>query len=175
MLANTAALASDCASGPALTVWLSRHVHLCRVGSAIIVLDLARDRYFGLTGRSEQTLAAAVSGWPQPSNREALQNGPFLRDETLEIIRNFISQGVLTTREADGKVATPVALDLAAARIAMDANVPRRRGLRFDDVLGFLGACISTGWSLRRNSLQKVIEAASARKKGRAGNSVFDV
>jgi hypothetical protein len=175
MLSNTAALLSDCASEPALTVWLSRHVHLCRAGSAIIALDLARDRYFGLTGRSEQILAAAVPGWPQPSTREPLQHGPVSQGEMRKIIRDFISQGVLTAREADGKMATPVALDLAAVRIAIDANVPRLRDLRFDDALGFLGACVSTSWSLRRHSLQNVIEAVGARKKGRVGNSVFDV
>jgi len=174
LLGKTAAFARDCASRPAVTVWLSRHIHLCRVGSAIIVLDLARDRYFGLTGRSEQALATAVPGWPQPSSREALENGPISQDETLEIIRGFISQRLLTAREVDGKMATPVALDLAAARIAMDANVPRRRGLRFDDVLGFLGACVSTGWSLRRNSLRDVIEAIGTRKKLRPDDSGFD-
>jgi hypothetical protein len=159
---------------PAVTVWLSRHIHVCRLNATVIVLDLARDRYFGLSGLPEQALAAFVPGWPQPETRAVPPHELLSSDETITIVRGFTAQGLLTPTEADGKPATPAALDVASARIAMDGNVTRSRQLRFDDVLAFLTACVSTAWSLRRHSLRHAIEAVSARKKGCTDKWGFD-
>jgi hypothetical protein len=160
---------------PLHTAWLSRHVHVCKLNSTVIVLDVARDRYLGLTGLVERALADTVPGWPAPClAQEAPMRLPLSRDETSKILRRLIDDGVLTDHESEGKTATPPGFDPSAARVALDHNIPRRH-IRLSDIATFLAACISTAWSLRCRSLHYALEALLARRTRHGTDLAFDV
>jgi hypothetical protein len=160
---NAEAYVAHTMSPPYSTLWLSRHVHVCKLNSTIVVLDVARDRYLSLRGSTVQTLAAIVPGWPESNDDEPL-NDRCPSADTSRSIGHLIAQGVFTPREADGKAATPTQIDSRTASIALNSNVARRRKIRGGDVMNFLLACASTIWLLRCRSLQSAIDALEARK-----------
>lgn len=161
---------------PLHRAWLARHIHVCRLNSTVIVLDVARDRYLGLSGSVERVLAGAVPGWPPDPHlpEEERSHVAVSRDEISKILRNLVAEGVLTDEESDGKTATPAGLDPNAPRIALDRNVSRSRGIRFSDVITFLAACVSTAWSLRGRSLQYALESVAVRRTRQSIAVPFD-
>jgi hypothetical protein len=171
---NAESSAPESTSSSRSTLWLARHIHLCKLDSTIIVLDLARDKYLGLSRAVMQSLAATVRGWPEPNTHEPLQHRRISADETSRIIGDLIAQGVLTPRETDGRDATPARLNSSAAHIALDHNVPRGRGVQWGDVVNFLAACLSTVWLLRCRSLQNAVNAVATRKASHGCELEFD-
>jgi Transglutaminase-like superfamily len=153
---------------------LSQHIHVCRVNSTIIVLDLSRDKYVGLSGSAAQTLVAAIGGAAELGHDHPQNDALVSKDETVRLINTFIAQGVLTSETTQGKKATPITLDPGTARIALDPNVPLRRGIRLADVMRFLAACFSTYWLLRCGSLRTTLEALDATKRDHGRGVEFD-
>ena len=129
-------LADGAQPPPENKLWRCQDVYWCKLGSSIIVLDVARDRYLGLRLAS---------------------------DDMSDVIRALRLSGVLNAH-ADECQASPVCLYPSAVHIALSLNVPRCRKFRFRDVFIFLVACGSTLWSLRCRSLQNAIEAVVAAK-----------
>ena len=171
---TTEARTLESTSSSRSTLWLAQHVHFCELDSTVIVLDLARDKYLGLSKSVTQSLAATVRGWPEPNTHELLEPGRIPADEASRIIGELIAQGALTSRATDGKEATPTRLDSRAPHIALDHNVPRGRGIQSGDVVKFLAACLFTFWSLRCRSLQNAVETVAARKASHRCKPEFD-
>jgi hypothetical protein len=136
--------ADEAGSPPQNRLWRYQDVYWCRLGTTIIVLDVARDRYLSLR---------------LPS------------DEIAQVIRALKVSGVLSTNADESQ--SPVCIHPSAAHIALDFNVPRRRKFRWKDVFIFLVACGSTLWSLRCRSLQDAIGTVVARKSSHESDA-FD-
>lgn len=83
---------------------LAPHVHLCVAGGQVVLLDLARDKYFVVDPAED--LAQRVKGWPvlepQETGHAQRAAGP------PEVLTRLITAGMLVTDPAAGKEAHPV-------------------------------------------------------------------
>jgi hypothetical protein len=159
-------------SPPQSTLWRCRQVYWCRLGSTIIALDLARDRYLSLTGSAEPFPAATPRRSPGSDADRAWQQARQGPDETSRIIRTLIARGVLPV---DSQAAAATALHWSSAGVALDANIPRNRQFRWGDVVTFLAACVATFWLLRCRSLQHAIEAVASRQATHGSAANFNI
>jgi len=153
------------------TLWLSKHAHICTLNDIVIVLDLARDRYFSVAGPTGRALAAIVPGWPE---LHAVENASSPPDDCSESIARLVAQGILTSSEAEGKAVTPPPIESKTAQNALILNTARNRDIRFADIVNFLGACLSVVWMLRCRSLQSAIDALANKKMKLTGPATFD-
>lgn len=144
------------------TLWLARHVHVCRVGSHVIGLDLVRDRYVGFSGSALEYFSTHVAKWPNAHASEPYSAGGDSAQRP-KMIEELIAQGIFTSCEHEGKDATPVSLPLAHQR-ALTPNTAYRR-FTARDAVHFLRACSWTAYSLRRKSFFETIESLRARKE----------
>jgi len=156
------------------TLWLSPGVHVCKLHSTVVVLDLTSDRYMAIGGDTLQALAALIPGWPDGSSDEHLRP-PGLAREIPRNVLDLISEGVLTTDGALGRAATPLRFDSRAGSAALIPNNARHRAMRARDLVNFTWACVSTLWVLRFGSLQKAVERVARRKQTRGREAEFDV
>jgi hypothetical protein len=144
--------------------WLRQHIYPCAVQDSVVFLDIKRDRYFGLSGRQLDALAAVVEGWPtllRPSTtieRVSLLQARCIADQCVEA-------GLLTQDIATGKPAIPVSLSLAADLIAVGLDLQRSRPLQIRDVAYFLTACFTASYLLRLSSLETIVQRVTARKQ----------
>ena len=50
-------------------VWIAAHVYVCVTSDGSVILDLKRDKYYGLGREDTELLAGIVPGWPTPGLR----------------------------------------------------------------------------------------------------------
>lgn len=140
-------------------LWLPRHVYLGVTPEGAILLDLKRDKYFGLGGTHVPALAHVVHGWPlaEAARDVAPEQGIAIADQ-LE------RQGLLTRDATVGKPATPVDLgNIAMVRVGPEPD--SRHPISLNHVVAFVAACASAAWALWRGPLEQVIERAWRRKQ----------
>jgi hypothetical protein len=74
------------------------HIHLCVTADGSVLLDLKRDRYYGV-GRAETLLlAAAVPEWPQPvwgDESSAVEPDHKLQESAFSLCQSLVSAGLL--------------------------------------------------------------------------------
>jgi hypothetical protein len=172
---DTHARALRTCSPAAEAVWLSRHVHVCKLGSSFIVLNVARDEYLGVAGSAAQCLSAWLRGWPQLEPPDEVTPAPVSPDEASKVMADLIAQGVLTKREADArKTALPWREPSTASR-ALDHNNPSSLRIRCSDIIVFLTSLASTAAALRFRSLQSALDSLETRKARQGRYQEFNV
>jgi len=137
---------------------LASHVRACDCGCSVILLDLRRSRYVGVSKAVSRTLAGHVEGWParkEPVDAAARQ------DDFLGAARSLLSQGILTDQQVD---AGPMLnLEQATASIDVDAS-PACRTLGTRRFLQFATSVAVAAFGLRYRSLQAVARSMAARR-----------
>lgn len=137
---------------------LASHVRACDCGSSVILLDLRRSRYIGVSKAVSRTLAGHVEGWP---TRKEPVDAATLPDTFLGAARSLLSQGILTDQQVDP--APMLNLDQATASIDVDAS-PACRTLGTRRFLQFTTSVAVAAWGLRYRSLQAVARSIAARR-----------
>lgn len=137
---------------------LASHVRACDCGSSVILLDLRRSRYIGVSEAASRTLAGHVEGWP--TRKEAV-DAATLQDTFLGAARSLLSQGILTDQQVDP--APMIILEQATASIDLDAS-PACRTLGTRRFLQFATSVAVAAWGLRYRSLQAVARSMAARR-----------
>src|SRR3569833_3362218 len=145
-------------------VWLSRHVHICRLGARFIVLNVARDEYLSVEGAAAECLSdwlpacpdvAARPNTPGESQHEAGSSG-------------LVAQGVLTRSIGDAREVPVTLYGPSTADRALDSNHPKTLRLQTDHVLVFLWSLISTASSFQCGA-GRAARGAGAGRGGHAG------
>jgi hypothetical protein len=75
------------------------HVHVCVTGDGSVILDLKRDKYFGVGRDDTEVLAAAVRGWPVPSWVRALDEKS-LKEGAERVCRSMVEERLLVSKVA---------------------------------------------------------------------------
>jgi hypothetical protein len=151
---------------------LAPHVHACRTGRDIVMLDLKRDRYFGVDPADASELAPLVSHFPTPVQNESsniVQTPPpssLLLKELLEA--GSILPGVQTPDEARrAELERP-----EAALIEGYTNV--RVHITIVDITRMLAAVAIAGALMKWGSLHRISKyIASSRRQ--AHRHTFDI
>ena len=103
---------------------LASHVCACESDGQVILLDLRRNKYFGVAGRHSPALADVVDGWPASAPAE----GESLSVSDIDsLTRPLLLKGLLTPRPLDDqaverRVAQPLADLIDQATISLEAD-----------------------------------------------------
>lgn len=137
---------------------VASHVRACSCGRSVILLDLRRSRYLGVSETVSKALAGHVDGWPlnnEPGSADAW------RDANFGVAQSLVSQGLLTPEPADR---TPV-ITLQAATASIDIDAPlASRFLGARRLLQFTGSVAVAAWWLRCRSLEAAANSITARR-----------
>lgn len=144
---------------------LAPHVHVCRAGPHVMLLDLRRNRYFGVNELESMMLRRHIEGWPEKAEESDTSSSS---DESgLEMLRQMIDEGMLTRDLRTGKSAVPAFIarpdkPLIEGYEAVPPNI------RAADVMRFLYASTVATLQLRRRRLEYVTARVQSRKLRRS-------
>ena len=149
--------------------FLAPHVYACVTEDHVVLLDLRRDKYVGVSRAQMQTLAARVKGWPlAPSAANAPGVGdvrsPNARSDA--VLAKMLAAGMLTTDAAVGKDAKPLELDRAEAALVED-DLEVQPAVTFRHVVRFLRASLVAALEMKWRPIERVIATACSRKRRR--------
>lgn len=138
---------------------LASHIRACNCGRGVILLDLQRDRYLGVTESVSRALAGRVDGWPVHTG--TAEDAETRQDAFADGARSLLSQGILTKHLSD----PPPMINLEDATASMDVEVsPAFRSFGTRRLLQFTTSVAIAAWGLRYRSLQTVAHLIAARR-----------
>jgi hypothetical protein len=146
--------------GDRKTYRIPSHVHVCVTGDGSVLLDLKRNKYFGL-GRDETVLlTAAVDEWPKPSWLCGLKKSRN-REDSERVCRSLLEAKLLVEvgalalrRDSEGRCNTCVpesaerviaSIDMKAPFVSVGDELEVRAAVRPRHVVSFVAAY---GWAL---------------------------
>jgi hypothetical protein len=146
----------------AAPVWLSRHVHLCKLGERFIVLNVARDEYLCVEGVAAAHLSEIVAEWAELVSRP----GSAVELQLNAEITHLVAQGILTTSATDARDVPIGWFGPSTADRALDGNYPSKTCFQAGHIVCFLWSLTSTAFTLRFRSLQFALNSLANCKTG---------
>lgn len=137
---------------------IASHVRACACGRSVILLDLRRNRYLGVSDTVSHALAGHIDGWP-PSHEPACADA--WRDARSSVATSLFSQGLLTAERSER---TP-AITLQDATASIDIDTPlASSSVGARRLLQFTGSIAIAAWWLRCRSLEVAANSITARR-----------
>lgn len=154
--------------------WLPPHVRACSTASGTVLLDLRRNRYFGVGRKETRVLSSLAANW-----QEAPATSSFTADldalpieDAVRIADKLVEAGLLSRDAAEPAAFTPTAIDLNSLLTSVGHEVERRSPIRWRHIVDFLRACTWARRSVRSRTLYVVAEEIGRKKN--AASAPFD-
>lgn len=156
---------------------LAPHVYLCVTDDHVVLLDLRRDKYMGVSREHMAAFAEWVRGWPTADGHTLTQvlpaNVRTSKERAEAVLDRMLAAGMLTTDPSCGKDARPVEMPRAEHAL-VEEDLETRPAIAPRDVLRFLWASAVTALLLKLRPIEAVI-AGLARRKARAAGVPLDL
>lgn len=141
--------------------WLPMHIRIAPDANGAVLLDLQRNRYFGIGSKETQAIARVALNLPyQP---RALP--PQSMEESLAIAARLTSAGLLTAAEPSSPQLGMGQIDLDGALSSVGHEIEVPHVLHPGHVLQFFRACAWAKLSLRHRSLYWIAQSITRRKQ----------
>jgi hypothetical protein len=138
-------------------------VHGCATEDGVVLLDLRRDRYFGIACAQAHALSECVADFPltvSPHEHVGMPP-PRLRSSLVE---SLLQANILTRNKPQRVVpiTSPVTRSKALSSLCERTTVTRSS--RVQHVARFVTACTHAKWALRTRPLERIVADAVGRK-----------
>lgn len=138
---------------------LASHVRACHSDAQVILLDMRRNKYLGVSGAASNALADRVEGWPTGSQRTDTCAAPAA---VTALTQRLFAQGLLTNGTSEPL--PDITIEEATSSVdfehaELDAGIGARRLGRF-----VLSAAVAALW-MRCRSLHSIATAVAARRE----------
>ena len=130
---------------------LPPHVHACRRGSNVILLDLRRDRYVGVNDAQYASCAERVAGWPSHEATDICAP----ENECEQFLQKLQSEGMLVRGVAVGSNRAPAQTRLPEHAL-IEGYDQARSTVRWTHVVHTLRAALIAKALLRWRSLEQL-------------------
>jgi hypothetical protein len=152
--------------------WIPAHVRVCPLLASTILLDLERNRYFGIGIRETRAIAALARNWCEASGGRT-EIVPLTPEVAIEMADALVNAGLLS-REAPGdrSIFCDAPPDLSGTLISAGHELSGDASLRPAHIAAFLGALAWTRRALRSRSLYSI--ASEVRERKAAARGAFD-
>jgi hypothetical protein len=147
--------------------YLPGHVYVCSSLDVSVLLDLRSDRYIGLDREQTAALATIVSDWPVTPGI-----APVDPARAAIVAGKLVSQGLLTTSDANTRRAVPEVLEVRAQLVEWDVRHAREVNLR--DLCTFAMCFFRAKTVLSIFPFERIVRRAEQRKL-RGGFARLDV
>jgi hypothetical protein len=155
--------------------WLPTHVRACSTATGTVLLDLRRNRYFGV-GRKETVVLRSLAGnWDGPgttSSTFASDTEPLPFEDAIRIADRLVEAGLLSKSAPEPAAFTPAQVDLQSLLTSVGHEIDRTAPIRLRHIIDFLRACTWARRSIRSRTLFLVSEEIGRRKS--AAGAPFD-
>ena len=152
--------------------WIPPHVRVCPLLASTILLDLERNRYFGIGTRETRALSTLALNWNEASGART-EVEPLAPDAAISMAGALVDAGVLSRDEPVDRVpfcdAPP---DLSGTLSSAGHELNRKTSLRLAHIAAFVGALAWTRHALRSRSLYSI--ACEVRGRKAAARGAFD-
>lgn len=155
--------------------FLAPHVYPCVTEDHVVLLDLERDKYVGVTREQMSALAHSVKGWPLAGSvPEGEPEGRISNSRADALLAKMLEVGMLTTDPAVGKEAQPLQMPTPSATL-VEPDLEWRPEVTFRDVIRFLVAAMVTSLAMRLLTIRTVITRVMERKARARSRAKLDV
>ena len=152
--------------------WIPSHVRVCPLLASTILLDLERNRYFGIGANETRALSTLALNW-HDANGSAAAVEQLPSDAAIAMADALIEAGLLSREPpADRTSFGAPPLDLSGVLSSAGHELSRAASLRLAHIASFLGALAWTRRALRSRTLYAI--ASEIRDRKAAAGAAFD-
>jgi hypothetical protein len=137
--------------------WLAQHVYVCRSGTNVVLLDLKRDKYIGITGDVMDALGGTLAGWPAATKASCSAS-----TRSSDLLQKMRACGMVTSDAHSGKPAEPVSMPRAESALIEGYRKPRVN-ITARDVMRFTASCLSARIQARWFPVEQLVSRSRAR------------
>lgn len=154
--------------------WLPSHVRACSTATGTVLLDLRRNRYFGVGQKETAVLRSLAGNWNGPANSPATRASyasdaePLPLQDAVRIADKLVEAGLLSSSAPEPAAFTPTQVDLQSLLTSVGHEVDRKSSIRWRHIVDFLRACTWARRSVRSRTLYLVAEDIGKRKNAAA-------
>jgi hypothetical protein len=153
--------------------WIPPHVRVCPLLASTILLDLKRNRYYGIGTNETRALSTLALNWSEANGNAAAVER--LAPDAATAMADALIEAGLLSRDAptDRTTLCCPRLDLSGVLSSAGHELSRGTSLRLEHIASFLGALAWTRRALRSRSLYSIACELRDRKAAAAGGD-FD-
>lgn len=152
--------------------WIPPHVRVCPLLASTILLDLERNRYYGIGAQETRALSTLAVNWNE-ANGIPTAVEQLAPDAAIAMADALINAGLLSRdAPADRTAFGAGTLDLSGALTSAGYQLSRSSSLHLSHVASFLGALAWTRRVLRSRTLYSI--ACEIRDRKVAADGAFD-
>jgi transglutaminase superfamily protein len=152
--------------------WIPAHVRVCPLLASTILLDLRRNRYFGIGTKETRALSTLALNW-NDANGSAATVEQLAPDAALAMADALVGAGLLCRDPpADREAFGGAPLDLSGVLISAGHELSRPTSMRPVHIANFLAALAWTWRALRSRTLYSI--ASEVRDRKAAADGAFD-
>ena len=146
--------------------WMPPHTRVCVTATGAVLLDLKRNRYFGLGYREARSLYTLAANWSAASMSSGRALEPMQPDDAARLADALIKAGFLTA-DPPTEAGPPItSIDSAAMLTSVGYELAAAPQLHLNHILAFLRACI---WAKRAVDSRLLYSIACEVAKSKAG------
>lgn len=152
--------------------WLPSHVRACSTATGTVLLDLRRNRYFGVGRKETIALRALAGNWhslAMASATFASDDEPLPPQDAVGIADKLVQAGLLSDSAPEPAAFTTTPVDLNSLLTSVGHELDRRASIRWHHITAFLRACLWARRSVRSNTLFLVAEEVGRQKSAAGG------
>ena len=152
--------------------WIPAHVRVCPLLASTILLDLERNRYYGIGANETRALSTLALNWNE-ANGTTTPIERLTPDAAIAMADALIEAGLLSRdAPADSSAFNAPPLDLTGTLTSAGHELNRSASLRLTHIATFLAALAWTRRALRSRTLYSI--ACEIRDRKAAGGGTFD-
>lgn len=144
--------------------WIPPHVRACSTATSTVLLDLKRNRYFGVGAQETRALYTLALNWSEASAHALDDVEPMSPDVAVPIANALVDAGLLSREAPTSPLVSAGTIDLNNALTSVGHELDRSRRIQGGHVISFLRACLWASRSLRSRSLYSVVREISQAK-----------
>jgi hypothetical protein len=149
--------------------WMPPHVRACPTTTGAVVLDLKRNRYFGVGRNETRALFTLELDWSKANLNAASLPEPLSLDAATRIAEDLVEAGLLSRNAPTptDDVLTPGTIDLGGTLTSVGHQINRSVTIRFSHAINFFRACAWAKHAVRSRTLYSVACQVSSNKSRR--------
>lgn len=148
--------------------WMPPHTRVCVTATGAVVLDLKRNRYFGLGYREARSLSTLATNWSAASTTSGQSLEPMPLDDAARLAEALVKAGFLTPVAPTEAGPSFTAIESNGTLTSVGHELSAEVRLHLNHIVAFLRACI---WAKRAVDSRLLYSIACEVASNKAGAS----